>query len=86
MIPNLAIVRVENPHWRGIRFWLPLFLLWIPALLLAPFVLLVIGIACLAWGMSFAGTVGTLWRILCSLPGTDVRVNADGNHVTVRIV
>ena len=47
MIPSIAIVHVANPHWRGIRLWLPLFLLWIPALLLAPFVLLILLVVCL---------------------------------------
>jgi hypothetical protein len=36
--------------------------------------------------MNFGDTVGYLWRIFCSLPGTDVRVCADGNRVTVRIL
>ena len=80
MIPNIAIVRVENPHWRGIRFWLPLFLLWIPAIATRAVRPAGDWDCGLAWGMSFAGTVATLWRILCSLPGTDVRVNADGNQ------
>jgi hypothetical protein len=86
LAPCLAIVHVENPHRRGIHLWIPLFLLWIPLLLIAPLVLLVILCACIAWRISFAQTVGSFWRLLCSLPGTDVRVCADGNRVTVRIV
>ena len=86
MTPNIAIVHVENPQWRGIHLWVPLFLLWIPLLLITPLVLLVILCACIAWRMNFGDTVGYLWRIFCSLPGTDVRVCADGNRVTVRIL
>lgn len=86
MTPNLAIVHVENPHWRGIHLWLPLFLLWVPLILISPLVLLVILCACIAWRISFAHTIASFWRIVCSLPGTDVRVCADGNRVTVRIL
>jgi hypothetical protein len=84
--PNLAIVQVENPHWRGIRLWIPLFLLWIPLTLLSPLLLLVILCACVAGRISFWRAIAAFWNILCSLPGTDVRVCADGNRVTVRIV
>ncbi len=86
MIPSIAIVHVANPHWRGIRLWLPLFLLWIPALLLAPFVLLILLVVCLGAEISFGRAVATCWAILCSLPGTDVRVSAQGNNVVVRIL
>jgi hypothetical protein len=30
--------------------------------------------------------VGAGWSLLCSLPGTDVRVATDGNKVLVRIL
>lgn len=86
MTPNVAMIQIENAHWRNIRLWLPLFLLWIPALLLAPFVLLVLGAACLVFNVSFGRAVATFWGILCGLPGTDVRVGMDGKRVTVRIL
>ena len=86
MIPSIAIVHVANPHWRGFRLWLPLFLLWIPALLLAPFVVLILLFVCIAGRISFVRAFGTFWAILCSLPGTDVRVTAQGNNVVVRIL
>jgi hypothetical protein len=86
MTPNIAIVHVANPHWRGIRLWLPLFLLWIPAIMLAPIVFLVLWVVCIAVGISFMRAVRVFWNLLCSLPGTDVRVCADGNRVTVRIL
>jgi hypothetical protein len=86
MTPNLAIVRIETGHWWGFPIPLPVFLLWIPALLLGPFVLLILWAVCLATRVSFLATVATMWRILCSLPGTDVRVCTDGNRVTVRIL
>lgn len=86
MTPSLAIVHIENPHWRGIRLWLPLFLLWIPAVLLSPFVFLVLAAVCVAGRVNIWHATATFWSVLCSLPGTDVRVCSQGNRVTVRIV
>ena len=86
MTPNIAIVHVQNPYWRGIRLWLPLFLLWIPLILLSPLILLVV------FGLRPAGrinpwqAIATFWAILCGLRGTEVRVTADGNKVFVRIL
>ncbi len=86
MTPNIAIVRVENPRWWGIRLWLPLFLLWIPLVLLSPLILLVVLGVCLAGRINPWRAIAAFWAITCSLPGTDVRVCADGNRVTVRIL
>jgi hypothetical protein len=36
MIPSIAILRIENTRWRSPNLWIPLFLLWIPVLLLSP--------------------------------------------------
>jgi hypothetical protein len=86
MTPNIAIVRVETPRWRTIPLWIPLFLLWIPAILLSPFIFLVI------CGLAMAGKIGPwrafriLWDLVCSLPGTHVRVTADGSHIQVCIL
>lgn len=86
MTPNIAIVHVNYPHGPNFRLWLPLFLLWIPALLLAPFVLVVLLVVCLCLGIPFRRSVATFWAIVCSLPGTDVRVSTEGNRVLVRIL
>jgi len=88
MIPSLAVVRVQNPEWKwgGVRLWLPLFLLWIPLLLLLPLILLVVVIACLVSRVSVWRTIATFWGLLCGLSGTDVRVQAEGNRVMVRIL
>ena len=86
MTPNIAIVHIETPHWRCIPLWIPLFLLWIPAILFAPIVFLVI------FGLSIAGRVhpwraiSVLWGLLCSLPGTHVRVTTEGTRIVVRIL
>jgi hypothetical protein len=86
MTPNIAIVHVQNPHWRSIRLWVPLFLLWIPLVLLSPLIFLVVLGVCLAGRINPWRAIAAFWAIACSLPGTDVRVCADGNRVTVRIL
>jgi hypothetical protein len=86
MTPNIAIVHVHNPHWHGFRLWIPLFLLWIPAILLAPLILLVLLAASLAGFVRFWRSIAVLWGILCALPGTDVRVEAQGNKILVEIL
>ena len=86
MNPNIAIIHVNCLRGPSLRFWLPLFLLWIPAILLAPFIFLALIIACLISGVPFWRSIAIFWELLCSLPGTDVRVAAEGNHVLVRIL
>jgi len=86
MTPNFAVIGVHTPHWHMPRLWFPLFLLWIPVILLSPLIfLLLVAIAFLArtniWRL-----IGIFWGILSSLPGTDIRVTAEGNHVVVRIL
>jgi hypothetical protein len=86
MTPNIAIVRIETPHWRCIPLWIPLFLLWIPAILLSPVIFLVL------LGLSIAGSINpwramrVIWDLACSLPGTHVRVTSEGTNVVVRIL
>jgi hypothetical protein len=86
MTPSIAIVRVETPDFRMIPLWVPLFLLWIPALLLSPLILLVI------FGLSLAGRINpftacrVLWGLVCALRGIQVRVHAEDANVYVRIL
>jgi hypothetical protein len=97
MTPNLAVLEIRAQHWHMPRLWLPLFLLWIPVIVLSPLILLVFLGLCVAgslnlFGNSMAGRINpcraivVLWRMLCALPGTDVRVTADGTHVFVKIL
>ncbi|HEY6445530.1 MAG TPA: hypothetical protein VIY53_03655 [Acidobacteriaceae bacterium] len=90
MIPNIAIVHIDTPGWRRIwrrnHLWIPIFLLWIPFLILLPFILLVVIIAALVGRLNPWTVIRTLWGLLCALPGTDVRVVAEGNLVMVRIL
>jgi hypothetical protein len=96
MTPSIAIVSIESPSapplWRRIRLWIPLFLLWIPFLLLAPIILPALVVTCWLVRVNRLGRVNpwrairVLWGLLCALPGTDVRVAAEGNRILVRIL
>ena len=86
MTPNLAVVCIDSPHRRGIHLWLPLFLLWIPVILLSPLILIVVLVLCLVGQVNPWRAIATFWNIACSLPGTDVRVLAEGNRILVRIL
>ena len=86
MTPNIAIIHVQSPHWRGIRLWLPLFLLWIPLILLSPIILLTVLAVCLAGRVNLFRALAAFWAFSCSLPGTDVRVSTEGNNILVRIL
>ena len=86
MTPNIAILEIRAPHWHMPRLWLPLFLLWIPVVLLSPLILLVIFGVCIAFRISPWRAIAVFWQITCALPGTDVRVVADGMRVQVKIL
>jgi len=86
MTPSIAVVHVNGFHSPRVRLWLPLFLLWIPVILLSPLILLALIVACPIFGISLRYSIATFWALLRSLPGTDVRVAAEGNHVHVRIL
>lgn len=86
MTPNIAVVEVETPHWRCIPLWIPLFLLWIPIVLLSPLILLVI------IGLAIAGRINpwramkVIWDLVWSLPGTHVRVTTGDAKIAIRIL
>ena len=86
MTPNLSIVRISNAHWRGINLWLPLFLLWIPLVLLSPLIFIVLLGVSIAGRIPLGRAIAAFWDVSCSLPGTNVQVRADGNQVHVRIL
>jgi len=89
VIPNLAIVSIQSEHFRCPAIPVPLFLLWILVLLFSPLILvalIVLWAVCIGMGYPLWRALGAFWQILCALPGTDVRVTAEGNHVTVRIL
>ena len=86
MIPSIAILQVEAPHFQTPRLWLPLFLLWIPAILLSPLILLVVFGVCMAGRIRFWRAIGVFWSILCGLRGIHVHVSTHESRVLVRIL
>jgi hypothetical protein len=86
MTPNFAVVGIETPGWRLPRFWLPLFLLWVPVILLSPLIFLVLAAMAIAARTSIWRLIAIFWGIASSLPGTHVHVRSEGNQVLVRIL
>ncbi len=86
MIPSLAVLQVEAPHFHMPRLWLPIFLLWIPIILISPFILIVIFAVCTAGRISPWRALAVFWSILCGLSGTHVHVSTRGSKVLVRIL
>jgi hypothetical protein len=84
--PNLAVIEILAPNWRMPRLWLPLFLLWIPVILLSPLILLVFLAAGVAFRINPWRAIAVFWNLLCALPGTDVRVVSDGTRIVVKIL
>jgi len=86
MTPNFAVVGVETPEWHMPRLWVPLFLMWIPVILLSPLIFLVLAVVAIFTRNTIWRIIAIFWNILSSLPGTDIRVTAHANHVVVRIL
>jgi hypothetical protein len=86
VIPSLALLRIEGRRWRSPRLLVPLFLLWIPLLLLGPLIVLAMVGLSLAGGIDPWRACGGLWAILCGLPGTEIDVGADGHTVRLSIL
>jgi hypothetical protein len=97
MTPNFAVIGINTPHFHLPRLWLPVFLLWIPAILLSPLILLALVAVWLVGRITVQGVrlnagidpwrvIAILWGILCALPGTDVRVSAHDAQIQVCIL
>jgi hypothetical protein len=90
MIPNVAVLEIQNPHFHMPRLWIPLILLWAPLalllLLLSPVLLIVVCAMSMATGVGPFRVVRIFWDILSSLRGTDVHVTAHGKRVYVHIL
>jgi len=86
MTPNFAVLEIQSPDFRMPRLWLPLFLLWIPLLLLSPIIFIVIFGLCMAGRISPWRAIAVFWAISCSLPGTHIHVSTKDSKVLVRIM
>jgi hypothetical protein len=86
VIPNIAVIELQSPHWRMNRLWLPLFLLWIPVILLSPLIFLIVFAACWAGRIGPWRTIAAFWALLCGLRGLHIHVSSGHNKVFVRIL
>jgi hypothetical protein len=86
MTPNFAVIAIETPEWRMPRLWIPLFLLWLPVLLLSPLIFLLLVAIAIATQNNIWRLLSVFWSIASSLPGTHVHVAAEGNRILVRLL
>ena len=84
--PLLALVQIlPNTVHRGIRLWVPLFLIW---LLLLPFVLVLLPvyfIVCAVIDIDPIRTLGTFLRVLGNLNGMHVEVDSPSAAVLIHV-
>jgi hypothetical protein len=84
-MPQLLAVRVKRPDGRPIRFWvpiLPVVLVFLPVVVLA---VLVATVACLVYRVSVVRALGTGWRVVSALPGTQIDLEQGRTAVLVTI-
>ncbi len=86
MIPLLAIVNVRPAHGKGIRLWLPLFLVWLLLIVLGIILSPLILIACLIARLNPFLTVWRLIGVFVAMAGTDIEVHAPDADVVVRVI
>lgn len=84
MIPCLAMVQVGGHRHRGIRLWLPLFLLW-PFMLPFAAVLVVAGLV-MAPSFGVAGAPRMAWRLASGLRGMHIEVDSPEVALQVRFI
>ncbi len=86
MPPLLALVHIlPNPAHRGIRLWVPLFLIW---LLLLPFVLVLLPVyfvVCAVIDIDPFHTLGSMLMLLGSLNGMHVEVDSPSAAVLIHV-
>jgi hypothetical protein len=85
MPPLVAVLKIEKRDGRRLRFWLPLFLLWLLAL---PFVIValpvVIVVLALLGHRPFA-VLAAYWRVLVAIPGTGIEVKGGRSSVALHV-
>jgi hypothetical protein len=84
--PMLAVVRIlPSETRRGIKLWVPLFLVW---LLLLPFALVLLPVffvVCAVGDYAPFATLGAFLALLGSLNGTQVEVESPNASVTIHV-
>jgi hypothetical protein len=84
--PNFVVLGIDTPGFHWPKLCLPIFLLWVPVILLSPIILLAFVALAIANRTNIWRVVTIFWDILCSLPGTHVHVSAQDARVLVRIL
>ncbi|WP_163513582.1 hypothetical protein [Fodinicola acaciae] len=85
MMPQLVTVRVKRRTGRPIRIWVPVVpvvLVFAPIVVLA---VLVAAVACVIYRVSVLRALGTGWRFVSALPGTQFAMEQDGTAVVTTI-
>jgi hypothetical protein len=85
MMPQLAIVRVDDRKGKRVRLWIPV----LPVLLVLSPVLLLVGLAtavtCLVYRVNPVRALYTGWQLFCGLRGTRIEVDQADAAVLVNI-
>jgi len=84
--PNFAVFGIDTPGFYWPKLWLPIFLLWVPVILLLPFIFLSFVVLAIAARTNIRRVIAIFWGILCSLPGTHIHVSSQDTRVLVRIL
>ena len=86
MPPLLLIVHIlPSTSHRGLRLWVPLFLVW---LLLLPFILVLLPVyfvICAVADIAPFKTLGAIFTVLGSLGGTHVEVDSPDSSVFIHV-
>ncbi len=86
MMPLFAVLKVRKATSRGLRLWIPLFLVW---LLLLPLVLLLSPLffmACSLGRLNPFRALSVAWQVLGALSGTHIELASSGTSIGIRIV
>jgi hypothetical protein len=90
LIPNVAVLQIEAPHFHMPRLWVPLILFWIPLflvlLLISPILLIVVCAIGITTGVGPFRVVRIFWDILSGLRGLNVHISTHESKVQVRIL
>ena len=84
--PMLAVVHIlPSRSHRGLRLWVPLFIVW---LLLLPFILVLLPVyfvVCAVMDIAPFATLGAFFAVLGSLNGTHVEVDSPTASVFIHV-
>ena len=86
MIPCLATVRLGGHRRRGIRLWLPLFLLWPLILPFAVVLAVAAPVVARVYGVAAAGALRTGWQLVSGWRGMHIEVDSPEVAFQVRFI